>query len=95
MAAQLEHEVPWSQDEDPKADTTLVLDDGKRLIVCRAIIDLCESPVFDALSSDDSEIRVLGFTFEQADLLLKYIHPKHQVRTTISAILLVMPVAHF
>ena len=95
MAAQLEHEVPWSQDEDPKADTTLVLDDGKRLIVRRAIIDLCESPVFDALSPDDSEIHVLGFTFEQVDLFLKYIHPKHQVRTTISAILFVMPVAHF
>jgi hypothetical protein len=95
MAAQLEHEVPWSQDEDPKADTTLVLDDGKRLIVRRAIIDLCESPVFDALSSDDNEIHVLGFTFEQVDLFLKYIHPKHQVRTTISVILLVMPVAHF
>ena len=97
MAAHVDaHDFPpWTLSDDPKADTELVLEDGTCLHIRRAVLELCKSPVFDALSPDEHEIHVIGFTRKQIDLFLKHIHPNFQVRATGPVILSVMPVAHF
>ena len=97
MAGLVEAEevIQWTRSEDPEADAILVVGES-RLHVRRAILDLC-SPVFKALPPGDSEIPIIGFTVEQVDLFLKFVHPSLHWKVTIDAesILQAAPVAHF
>ena len=95
MAALIAKAEFWTKTADPKADIALVLEDGTHFFVRRAMLELCASPVFDALSADEPEIPVVGFTAEQIDCFLRYLHPNCISNTTPSSILLVAPVAHF
>ena len=95
MAAHAASKEFWTQAADPRADIALVLEDGTRFCVRRAMLELSESPVFDALGADEREIPVIGFTAEQVDCFLRYLHPKCVPNTTPGSILLVAPVAHF
>ena len=59
------------------------------------MLELCKSPVFDALSAEEHEIHVIGFTALQIDCFLKYLHPSFTFNMTPSSILLVAPVVHY